>query len=141
VTPELFDESGPIGCPVFLEEIRRKSDVRVTLIGPDCFVADIKRATGLVDWRDPKSTVFYSRSTVPATCLALCRTMLSKLGLVYGAFDFLRTPDNDLVFLEVNPTGEWAWHRVDRVEVPGGRGRLWCRHARCAHYFSPWFSE
>ena len=35
--------------------------------------------------------------------------MLYDLGLVYGAFDFIRTPDDDLVFLEVNPTGEWAW--------------------------------
>ena len=35
--------------------------------------------------------------------------MLQTLGLVYGAFDFIRTPRGEDVFLEVNPTGEWAW--------------------------------
>jgi hypothetical protein len=35
--------------------------------------------------------------------------MLANLGLRYGAFDFVRTPDDRFVFLEVNPTGEWAW--------------------------------
>ena len=32
-----------------------------------------------------------------------------ELGLRYGAFDFIRAPSGDLVFLELNPTGEWAW--------------------------------
>ena len=35
--------------------------------------------------------------------------MLNELGLIYGAFDFIRTPNGKLVFLEINPTGEWAW--------------------------------
>jgi glutathione synthase/RimK-type ligase-like ATP-grasp enzyme len=35
--------------------------------------------------------------------------MLSILNLQYGAFDFIEKPDGELVFLEINPTGEWAW--------------------------------
>ena len=40
--------------------------------------------------------------------------MLNELGLNYGAFDFVRAVNGELVFLEVNPTGEWAWleHRL-----------------------------
>ncbi len=39
----------------------------------------------------------------------LCKKMLLQLGLTYGAFDFIRMPDGNLIFLELNPTGEWAW--------------------------------
>ncbi len=30
-------------------------------------------------------------------------------GLVYGAFDFIVTPDGRYVFLEVNPSGQYMW--------------------------------
>jgi glutathione synthase/RimK-type ligase-like ATP-grasp enzyme len=36
------------------------------------------------------------------------KALMSKLGLVYGAIDLIRTPNNDYVFLEVNPGGEWG---------------------------------
>ena len=118
VTPEALDVGDATACPVLLqEEIGRSTDVRATFIGPRCFVADIKGDVGLVDWRDPALNVSYTPSTLPADVEALCRAMLSKLGLLYGAFDFVRTPDGDLVFLEVNPTGEWAWLE-DRLGFP-----------------------
>jgi hypothetical protein len=41
----------------------------------------------------------------------------APVGLLYGAFDFLRTPEGELVFLEINPTGEWAWLE-DRLRFP-----------------------
>lgn len=97
-------------CPILLqEEIPRVSDVRATFIGQHCFVADIHSETPLVDWRDPCIDLNYTVSGFDDSTLQRCRQMLKKLGLVYGAFDFIRTPDNNLVFLEVNPTGEWAW--------------------------------
>ncbi len=107
-----------VGCPVFLqEEIPRSADVRATFIGPNSFVADIRGDAGIVDWRDPALNVTYTRSELPADVERLCRTMLSRLGLRYGAFDFVRTPDGSLVFLELNPTGEWAWLE-DRLGFP-----------------------
>ncbi len=30
-------------------------------------------------------------------------------GIKFGAFDFILTPDNQLVFLEINPNGQWYW--------------------------------
>lgn len=110
ITPESIDADSVSVCPVFLqEEIPRTADVRATFIGPRCFVADIKGEHSLVDWRDPEISVSYSVSELSSDVQTRCRAMLERLGLLYGAFDFVKTPDGDLVFLEVNPTGEWAW--------------------------------
>ena len=118
VTPESIDADSAKVCPVLLqEEIVRSADVRVTIIGSQCFVADIKGDPSLVDWRDPDVSVSYSASSLSDEVERMCGTMLEKLGLIYGAFDFVRTPDGDLVFLEVNPTGEWAWLE-DRLGFP-----------------------
>ena len=118
VTPESIDAASVKTCPVFLqEEITRGADVRATFIGPHCFVADIKGEASLVDWRDPDVPVSYTVSCLGMEVEGMCRAMLAKLGLLYGAFDFVRTPEGELVFLEVNPTGEWAWLE-DRLGFP-----------------------
>jgi len=118
VTPDSFGANSTTSCPVLLqEEVPRKADVRATFIGPNCFVADITSDSDIIDWRDPSVAVHYAESSIGNDVQAKCRAMLSKLGLLYGAFDFLRTPDGDLVFLEINPTGEWAWLE-DRLGFP-----------------------
>ena len=35
--------------------------------------------------------------------------LAARLGLSYGAADFVVTPDGRHVFLEINPAGEWFW--------------------------------
>lgn len=118
VTPDAIDADSVKNCPVLLqEEISRSADVRATFIGSKCFVADIKGDCSLVDWRDPDMSVRYSESSLTPDVRAMCEAMLGKLGLKYGAFDFVRTPDGELVFLEINPTGEWAWLE-DRLGFP-----------------------
>ena len=107
---EALDAKSLRYCPILLqEEIPRVSDVRATFIGRHCYVADIQSNTPHVDWRDPSIVLDYSVSNLDAETFQLCRRMLTELGLVYGAFDFIRMPNGKLVFLEVNPTGEWAW--------------------------------
>jgi glutathione synthase/RimK-type ligase-like ATP-grasp enzyme len=110
VEPDSFVAEQVTLCPVLLqEEIPRLSDVRATFIGPRCYVADIVSEEPIVDWREPTGAIRYSVSELPKNVEAMCRTMLAELCLLYGAFDFIRTPDGELVFLEVNATGEWAW--------------------------------
>ena len=107
---ETLDVASLRACPILLqEEIPRVADVRATFIGRHCFVADIRGDASLIDWRDPNIVVDYSVSSLDDTTVAQCRQMLAELGLVYGAFDFVRMPSGNLVFLEINPTGEWAW--------------------------------
>lgn len=110
IDPNSLDAESVATCPVLLqEEVVRAADVRVTIIGSACFAADIRGDAQLVDWRDPAIPVNYSISRLNDEALGKCRKMMERLGLTYGAFDFIRTPDDELVFLEINPTGEWAW--------------------------------
>lgn len=118
VTAASLDADSISVCPILLqEEIPRKADVRVTIIGARCFVTDITGDAGLVDWRDPNVSAKYVSSNIDETTRTACQAMLEELGLLYGAFDFVRTPEGGLVFLEVNPTGEWAWLE-DRLGFP-----------------------
>jgi len=118
VRPEDLEEESVTPCPVLLqEEISRSADIRATVVGRDWFVAEIKGKGDIVDWRSPKSDVSYAVSNVSEDVRQKCCALLDRLGLMYGAFDFIRTPDGELVFLEVNPTGEWAWLE-DRLGFP-----------------------
>ena len=38
-----------------------------------------------------------------------CRRYLQHMGLNFGCFDFIVTPDGEYVFLECNPNGQWLW--------------------------------
>jgi glutathione synthase/RimK-type ligase-like ATP-grasp enzyme len=110
ISVDSLDSESVNSCPVLLqEEIPRIADVRATFIGRHVFVADITGQTKIVDWRVPDLTLEYKVSALDEDTEELCREMLSRLGLAYGAFDFIRTLDGELVFLEINPTGEWAW--------------------------------
>ena len=118
VSAESINADSVKNCPVLLqEEIPRSGDVRATFIGSRCFVAEIRGDSSVIDWRDPAVAVRYSESSLEPEVQTMCEAMLEKLGLKYGAFDFVRTPGGELVFLEINPTGEWAWLE-DRLGFP-----------------------
>jgi len=105
-----FDGHEDLDCPVLLQEkVVRQCDLRVTFIGEHCFTAAVRTPSPTVDWRDPAAYATFSLAEIEPELEAKCRQMLSSLGLRYGAFDFILRPDGEKVFLEVNPTGEWAW--------------------------------
>jgi len=97
--------------PVLLQqEIQRVSDIRVTVIGGRCFSVRIESDDPyVVDWRKPSGRLTYRPFELDKDTEGKCREMLDQLGLIYGAFDFIESKNGDLFFLEVNPTGEWAW--------------------------------
>lgn len=45
----------------------------------------------------------------PADVPAAMSRYLDMLGLHYGAFDLVETPDGALTVLECNPNGQWLW--------------------------------
>jgi hypothetical protein len=110
VSAEDFDGHEDLDCPVLLQEkVVRQCDLRVTFIGKHSFTAAVRTPSPIVDWRDPTAYATFSPAAIDPGLEAKCHKMLSSLGLRYGAFDFILRPDGEPVFLEVNPTGEWAW--------------------------------
>jgi glutathione synthase/RimK-type ligase-like ATP-grasp enzyme len=103
---------------MFQEPISNKLDLRVTVIGSDVFavsiLADGKPIKG--DWRQQKDKASFVPFTLPSEIQDKCILLLKKLGLVYGAID-LALEGNQYYFLEINPTGEWAW-LVDSAKLP-----------------------
>jgi glutathione synthase/RimK-type ligase-like ATP-grasp enzyme len=108
---ELNDAEQLRACPTLLqEEVRRGRDVRVTFVGDDVYAVAITSSTpGFVDWRAEASGLQYEQIELTSEVETACRELLGRLGLVYGAFDFILADDGTWYFLEVNPVGEWAW--------------------------------
>lgn len=98
-------------APVIIQDsIEPKIDIRVTVIGNKLFAVKIlENNNGIVgDWRLRKNTVRYIPCKLPDKIKQCCFRLLKNLKLNYGAIDLAQT-DNDYYFLEINPTGEWAW--------------------------------
>lgn len=115
----LSDQSSIDLCPVFVqEEIKRSADIRVTFIGEQCFAVRITSDDPrLIDWRIPGKKLHNTIIDLNQDVKKKCLFMMQIMGLKYAAFDFIETPSGELVFLEVNPTGEWAWLE-DQLGIP-----------------------
>ena len=108
----LNDDPATQSCPTLVQrQIIKEADVRVTFFGNDYFAVAITGADGSnpLDWRKPGLNVKYENITVGPQIIKGCLQMMESMGLVYGAFDFVRDMTGQLFFLEVNPAGEWAW--------------------------------
>lgn len=98
---------------IWQEEIEKRSDIRVIVLGEAVFAAEIlsqERESTKVDWRAPGSTdLRYAQHLLPDEVAARCASIARRGGLYYGAIDLVYTTDLEYVFLENNPFGQWAW--------------------------------
>jgi glutathione synthase/RimK-type ligase-like ATP-grasp enzyme len=101
-------------CPATYQEyVDKKYELRVTVVGEKVFACEIhSQATEKtsVDWRryDLPNTPHVPHRLEPLIeerCIALTK----YFGLRFSAIDLILTPDNRLVFLELNPNGQWGW--------------------------------
>ena len=60
------------------------------------------------DWRKEKDNVKFVLAELPIKVSNMCCQIIKKLGLSFGAIDLIYS-NNEFYFIEVNPTGEWAW--------------------------------
>jgi glutathione synthase/RimK-type ligase-like ATP-grasp enzyme len=96
---------------VFQELIPKAYELRVTVVGRHIFSAKIdsqSRAQTRIDWRHLPFAVD-AATDLPGDVAAKVHTLMQEFGLVYGALDFIVTPDGRHVFLEVNPAGQYMW--------------------------------
>jgi len=114
----LFDEESNLEriqtCPTYFQKfINKTSDIRVTVIGDKVFAAKIlsqEYDETKIDWRKAeKIKLHYEKIELPTSLTDLCVKLTKKLGLNFGAIDFVKDENDDFIFLEINPNGQWAW--------------------------------
>lgn len=104
---------------IFQEFVPAVADIRVTVLGERLFATAVTTAPGsyAFDYRmDMDGASFTPTELAPETEAKLL-ALMRRLGIVYGAIDLRRTPDDGDVFLEVNPAGEWRFVE-DRTGQP-----------------------
>lgn len=99
---------------IFQELVPKRYDIRSTVVGRRVFSAAIdsqRFKLTEIDWRrDGVGTLddWEPYQLPPAAEEALLK-VTEEFGLNYAAADFVLTPDERLVFLEINAGGEWLW--------------------------------
>ncbi len=120
-------------CPTTLQEyIELGADIRVVVIGSECYAFLIDSAAG-VDPVDSRLdlTVEHRSFELPANQQVAVRRVLDRLGLTFGVVDLRLSASGDYYFLEVNPSGQYAYlELLTGVPLSSHMARLL---ADCAH--------
>lgn len=102
-------------CPMtFQEHIEKKLELRVTVVGNKIMTAAIdsqRQDNTTIDWRrDGVGLIdLWTDYQLPIEIEQKLLRLTAHLGLNYAACDFIVTPDDQLIFLEVNAVGEFFW--------------------------------
>lgn len=97
--------------------IPKRYDIRSVVVGEQVFSVAIhsqELSEGKVDYRT--AGLMGKLSQMKHEIIDLGREANERMvrfsrsfGLTFGAFDFIQTPDDRIIFLEDNPNGQWAW--------------------------------
>jgi len=98
---------------LFQEYVPKKIEIRITIVGKEVFPVEIHSQEGPKtkdDWRryDFERTPHYPHN-LPKEIEEKCFALLEKFQLNFGAIDMVLTPNDEYVFLELNPNGQWLW--------------------------------
>ncbi len=98
---------------IFQSYVPKKIELRITCVGNAVMACEIHSQKSKIskhDWRkyDFDSTP-YLKHDLPNEIEELCLKYLRELGLTYGCIDMIITPDDEYVFLELNPNGQYGW--------------------------------
>jgi glutathione synthase/RimK-type ligase-like ATP-grasp enzyme len=111
---DLSNDESLRACPaIYQEYVNKQSELRVTVVGSKVYACEIhSQATEQtrIDWRryDLPNTphrAYKLTTDIEAKCLAITR----HFGLMFSTIDLVVRPDGQVVFLEMNPNGQWGW--------------------------------
>ena len=106
---------------VFQELIPKARELRIAWVDGEAFTGALDASgtsRGQTDWRRAApEECRWETAELPAEVSRGLRSLMSELGLVFGAIDLICTQEGEHVFLEVNPAGEWGMLERD-LELP-----------------------
>lgn len=95
-------------------------ELRLTIMGNQVFATKIRSQavpSAQMDWRAATEPVPLQQMELAAPIERACIQVMNDLGIVFGCFDLIVTPENDVVFLEVNEMGAFLWIEKQIPEV------------------------
>lgn len=99
--------------PTKLQEyVEKQFEVRAVVVMDHLFAVRIDSQLHdetKVDWRARTLMCPHSVIKIPVEVERFCREFIARQGLVYGAIDFIVSPEGEYVFLENNPAGQYLW--------------------------------
>jgi glutathione synthase/RimK-type ligase-like ATP-grasp enzyme len=103
----------PLAPTIFQELVQGPADIRVTIVGDTCFGALIEadRSRPHVDSRinEGPVAVLY---TLPERTKRQLLGVMRELGLRFATIDMKVRDDGELVFLELNPQGQFLYIEI-----------------------------
>ena len=95
---------------IFQEYVKYGKEYRVTVIEGDVFAAEIRISTETAryDWRlDANHEVV--QASLPANVEKMLLDLCQRLNLNSGSIDLRETPEGEIYFLEINPSGQFIF--------------------------------
>lgn len=98
---------------IFQHKIEKAYEVRVTYMDEKYIAVKLNsqyHPKGKMDWRYiPPGQLTLEEITLPDHIDQSCIELMKELGVIFGCFDFIVTPDNEYYFLEINEQGQFLW--------------------------------
>jgi hypothetical protein len=112
---QLADLGEPDLAPVIVQRpIAPKVDLRVTVVGTRVLAAKARADT--FDWRRQEPPPIFEVVELQSDLEAKAVALVQRLGLAFGALDFVVDARGRHFFLELNANGEWGW--LQRAGLP-----------------------
>ncbi|MDY0281515.1 MAG: hypothetical protein RBR35_13255, partial [Salinivirgaceae bacterium] len=94
---------------LFQEEIDKEFEIRVFFLAGKCYSIRFRSASPNIDMRDNYSVSEYEPFSLPADLEKKIAEFMSRMNLVSGSLDFIKSTNGKYYFLEVNPNGQYDW--------------------------------
>jgi glutathione synthase/RimK-type ligase-like ATP-grasp enzyme len=120
-------------CPsIYQEHIKPKYELRITAVEDQFYAVRInKKNAAEPDWRNEMMDDIYEPYELCDSFRDKLASLQRAFGLVFGAYDFVVTEDGDVVYLEVNPAGQWLWLE-EKLDLPISHALAQCLISRCS---------
>lgn len=122
---DLSDDAAIQLCPaIFQQNITKAYEIRATFMGATCMAVKLE-TQGIddveQDWRHGSANGISLKPIpveLPQPVYERCREFMRHMNIVYGAFDFIVTPNAEYIFLEVNHGGQFLWVELENPDCP-----------------------
>jgi glutathione synthase/RimK-type ligase-like ATP-grasp enzyme len=97
---------------LFQEYVSKKTELRLVIIGSEIFPVQIFSQhvpESTVDRRRGYGRLRYRVYQLPRDVRERCLRLSDRLGLASATVDLVITPEDEYVFLGINPSGKWLW--------------------------------